>query len=345
MATDHESLDLTEIVHSPEQQARDWWLLLESDQATAADRQRFERWQALDTAHQQAFTELQALHTQVAAMADLQALEAPSSSGNSPDNSSDKQKTGFWDNLGQQLSAWLNPTYAVAAASVAAIAIIGLPYLSEQQPANVVYQTAQAEDKEIFLPDGSVINLSASSRIEIQLTEQQRYISLTSGEAFFDVSKDPKRPFVVDTLDSRITVLGTHFNVNATSGFSQISVEEGRVEVASQQLDQRQVLGAGQRIQLLDSGNLSPIASIEPSAAGAWRKGLRIYFETSLHDVLLDLNRYSEQPITLGEQDLNDLTVTAIFPASDVDLMLQALDNTLPLRLEKQSEAIVLYAD
>ncbi len=338
MATDHEPLDLTEIVHSPEQQARDWWQLLESDQATAADRQRFERWQTLDTAHQQAFTELQTLHTQVAAMADLQALETP--------NSSENPETNFWSNLGQQLSAWFNPTYAVDVASVAAIAVIGLPYLTEQQqPASVVYQTAQAEDKEIFLPDGSVINLSAFSRIEIQLTEQQRHIYLTSGEAFFDVSKDPKRPFVVDTEDSRITVLGTHFNVNASSGFSQVSVEEGRVEVANQQLDQRQILGAGQRIQMLDSGDLSPIASIEPSAAGAWRKGLRIYFETSLHDVLLDLNRYSEQPITLGEQGLNDLTVTAIFPASDVDLMLQALDNTLPLRLEKQSEAIVLYAD
>lgn len=334
MATDQDLDDLTHLIPSPAQQARDWFMLLESDQATGADRERFARWLSLDSEHAQAFAELEAITQAAANMADLKSLEPLESA--SP---------GLWQKLGELIS----PSYAFAAVSMLAVALVSWPFISStltpEATAPVSYQTAKAEDQEIFLPDGSVVTLAANSRIEISLSETQRHIHLAQGEAFFDVAKDAKRPFIVDTRDSRVTVLGTHFNVNTVTGFSQVSVEEGRVEVSSLQQQEAEVLTAGQRIQLLDSGSLSPVASIEPETAGAWRRGLRIYFDAKLEDVLLDLNRYSPQAITLGEENLHDLSVTAIFPADDIDLMLQALDNTLPLRLEKTDETVTLYAE
>lgn len=334
MATDQDFDDLTHLIPSPAQQARDWFMLLESNQATGADRERFARWLSLDSEHAQAFAELEAISQATRGMTELKSLEPL----NSP-------RPSLW----QKLSDLLAPSYAFAAVSLLAAALVSWPFisstLSPEATAPVSYQTAKAEDREIFLPDGSVVTLAANSRIEISLSDSQRHINLTQGEAFFDVAKDAKRPFIVDTHDSRVTVLGTHFNVNTVTGFSQVSVEEGRVEVSSLQQQDAEVLTAGQRVQLLDSGSLSPVASIEPSAAGAWRRGLRIYFDAKLEDVLLDLNRYSPQAITLGEENLHDLSVTAIFPADDIDLMLQALDNTLPLRLEKTNNEVTLYAE
>ncbi|BFM14929.1 FecR family protein [Maricurvus nonylphenolicus] len=338
MATDQDLDDLTHLIPSPAQQARDWFMLLESDQATGADRERFARWLSLDSEHAQAFAELEAITQATANMADLKSLEPLESASPS-----------LWQKLGSGLQNLLSPSYAFAAVSMLAVALVSWPFISStltpEATAPVSYQTAKAEDREIFLPDGSVVTLAANSRIEISLSETQRHINLAQGEAFFDVAKDAKRPFIVDTRDSRVTVLGTHFNVNTVTGFSQVSVEEGRVEVSSLQQQDAEVLTAGQRVQLLNSGSLSPVANIEPSAAGAWRRGLRIYFDAKLEDVLLDLNRYSPQAITLGEENLHDLSVTAIFPADDIDLMLQALDNTLPLRLEKTDETVTLYAE
>jgi transmembrane sensor len=340
MATDQDFDDLTDLIPSPAQQARDWFMLLESDQATGADRERFNRWLSLDSEHAQAFAELEAITQATATMANLKSLE--------PLATSNLQRSP-WQKLASGLQNLLSPSYAFAAISLLAAALLSWPLitstLAPDVTAPVRYETAKAENREIFLPDGSVVTLAANSHIDISLNDSQRYINLTQGEAFFDVAKDAKRPFVVETRDSRVTVLGTHFNINTVTGFSQVSVEEGRVEVSSLQQAHAEVLTAGQRVQLLDSGSLSPVANIEPNAAGAWRRGLRIYFDAKLEDVLLDLNRYSPQAITLGEEELHNLSVTAIFPADDIDLMLQALDNTLPLRLEKTDTTVTLYAE
>ncbi len=87
-----------------------------------------------------------------------------------------------------------------------------------------------------LLSDGTIINLQPKGRIEFPatFTGNQREIRLT-GEAFFDVAKDKQRPFVINTDEVTIKVLGTSFNVKAYSGSREITVavKTGKVSVSS----------------------------------------------------------------------------------------------------------------
>jgi transmembrane sensor len=85
-----------------------------------------------------------------------------------------------------------------------------------------------------YLPDSSVVRLNKNSRLTVKFSKEysERKVVL-SGEAFFEVTKDPSRPFIVETEKSEIKVLGTSFNVLAIPGSETTEVEviEGKVEV------------------------------------------------------------------------------------------------------------------
>lgn len=86
------------------------------------------------------------------------------------------------------------------------------------------------------LPDNSTVWLHPDARIDYpaQFDESSRKVTFT-GEGFFDVKKDPKRPFSISTGEMTIRVLGTSFNVKATtsSKLIQVSVMTGSVEVST----------------------------------------------------------------------------------------------------------------
>ena len=79
--------------------------------------------------------------------------------------------------------------------------------------------------KEIVLPDGSTVILNANSKISYPnvFASNERRINL-EGEAFFDVTKNPEMPFIIEVNDAEVKVLGTSFNVNA-------SIPEHKIEV------------------------------------------------------------------------------------------------------------------
>ena len=135
------------------------------------------------------------------------------------------------------------------AAAITAIAVIGLgavffaqkrlPSLEYQAlytPNNAKKTTNETLDvQRLTLEDGSIIALKPNSSIEYpeKFSTSDRRIVLT-GEAFFDVTKDKNRPFIITAADVTVKVLGTSFNVMAYAGANEISVavKTGKVSVA-----------------------------------------------------------------------------------------------------------------
>lgn len=137
------------------------------------------------------------------------------------------------------------------AAAITAIAVIGLgailfinqkglPSLQREQISlfrSSVKKTVNNTSgiRRVMMEDGTVITLKPNSSIEYPETfaHDERKI-LLNGEAFFDVSKDKNRPFVISTSELRVKVLGTSFNVVAYDGAKEISVavKTGKVSVA-----------------------------------------------------------------------------------------------------------------
>lgn len=120
--------------------------------------------------------------------------------------------------------------YGAAAVFVALVA--GYLFFSLYNPTAHIYNEALA-DKEVILPDGTLVLLKHKSSISYPENFRNRDVKLT-GEAFFDVVRDTLRRFQVKTEATTTTVLGTSFNVKAEEGFddTQVTLFTGRVLVS-----------------------------------------------------------------------------------------------------------------
>lgn len=226
------------------------------------------------------------------------------------------------------------------AASIVIAIMLWLPS-SPGENQGIHYRSELAQTLPVHLPDGSVITLGANSEIELQLSKNQRQVILHRGEAFFDVAKDTRRPFVVDSQGTRVSVLGTRFNVNQLDQRSKVSVQSGLVAVTHLATQDQVELTPGERVVSHNQG-LAQVSHQDASKSGAWREGLRLYFDAPLNDVVADFNRYSNRPLELASADLGNLSLTAIFPTDDIDLMVHSLSDVLPIEIQEESDRILI---
>jgi len=95
-------------------------------------------------------------------------------------------------------------------------------------PGGTRYSTPVGEIASVPMRDGSKVTLNTDSQIRVTLTDSERRVDLKYGEAFFEVSKDPKRPFVVNAGGKRVIAVGTQFSVRRDANDIQVVVTEGR---------------------------------------------------------------------------------------------------------------------
>ncbi|WP_316789099.1 FecR family protein [Pedobacter frigoris] len=111
------------------------------------------------------------------------------------------------------------------------------PLSSRANAKDLVASTAKGQTYEFILPDGTKVWLNAASTLRIPSDfsgAESRKVELT-GEAYFEVAKNKKRPFIVKSLGQEVTVLGTHFNINAYADEPSVKTTllEGSVSVSS----------------------------------------------------------------------------------------------------------------
>jgi len=346
MDSEYDQTDLT-TEQDAQQRAREWVVFLQSGEVSEADQQRFERWLALDERHCSAYQQAQSIWQAASNLTALGSLESLRGMHDNP--ATDRgllQRIKRWvfsspsssssSSSGRSSrAAW--PQWGAALASVLLVTlIIGSP--QPAPPELIVYQTQTAETRSLLLADGSEVSLSPQSSIEVSYSEEQREVKLLAGEAFFDVAKNPERPFIVDARSTRVTVLGTMFNVNNSPHGVMVAVEEGRVQVAEQgvpgRLDTEVKLSAGQLISVSQTAGLSQVQAIDPQTVGAWREDVRVYQARPLEQVLEDLDRYHPADLYIVDESLKALPVTAIFPTKDAQQMLTALESILPITVQ-----------
>ena len=133
-------------------------------------------------------------------------------------------------------SAW----YKWSAVAASILLMIGASYFFNQKESIAIEYITQSADRGekgiLTLPDGSVVYLNGESSITYQKGFEQRNIALT-GQAFFEVTKNPDKPFVVKSQGLQTTVLGTSFDINAYPENKTVSVTvaTGKVRVETEQ--------------------------------------------------------------------------------------------------------------
>jgi transmembrane sensor len=168
------------------------------------------------------------------------------------------------------------------------------------------HRTQVGEFKRLPLADGTVANLNTDSEIRVNMHARVRQVELARGEAWFEVAKDPSRPFVVRAGDTRVQAVGTAFSVRHYAGGAEIMVTEGRVKAwAADKSDDVVWLAAGDRTFINGRGALAARkAPEEIDKALAWRSGQIVFEGQTLDWAVAEYNRYNTRKIVLDNPEL-----------------------------------------
>jgi len=312
-------------------QASGWLVRLGEGAMPPEEEERLRQWRAADIRHERTFAAMQRTWADIGGLADLGGLVAvppPVAASQGPDRSRRWTRFGFASMGGA----------AAAAAALFLVAPRSLPVSSQH------FRTGLAQTRAITLPDGSQVTLGARSAIDVDFSRGERRVTLSGGEAFFEVAHDAARPFLVAAGPSIIRDVGTKFNVNLGDGSVGVSVMEGLVRIdraaGGGGTGAAQLLRAGQRAELALSAPAAADASDEPAppivtsiehAPGAWREGRLVYDNVRLADLVTDVNRYYAPGVVLETRADGDLRVTGSFKPNEIPAFMDALGATLPV--------------
>lgn len=236
-----------------------------------------------------------------------------------------------------QSRPWLRwPMMAGAALSAAAavVLVFWLALPSALQTASLA--TPAAQRQVTTLADGSRVELNAHTSLLVNLDAHERRVRFADGEAFFVVSKDAARPFIIETPRGSVRVTGTQFNVRAEADSPlEVTVLEGSVQVRPGESAAGHdaapiVLRASDRLSagpaVLEVRSLS---SKDLTNALAWRQGQIVFVGTPLREALSRFARYHGRGI-MATADVADLRVGGRFSIDDLDGFFTALEEVLP---------------
>lgn len=204
--------------------------------------------------------------------------------------------------------------------SAAAIALIFIftwsHYIDSQAIANITINTL-AETKLIKLPDGTTIALNRYSSLTYpeSFYGNKRIVTL-KGEAYFEVAKDTNHPFVVETKDINIQVLGTHFNVDAyiNSKTTKTTLLEGSVKVYNKQQTLQTILKPNEcAIYNKNKGLICQQIGEQAKEEIAWRENKFIFTESSIGEIANELSQSFNTHIEIKNEKLRNYKVSARF--------------------------------
>ena len=171
-----------------------------------------------------------------------------------------------------------------------------------QEMASVVLMTTpRGKDCHLTLSDGTRVWLNADSKLEFpeQFRGARRTVRL-SGEAYFEVAKDSRHPFVVETEYLTTTVLGTSFNVRAyTVSDASVTLVEGRVQVASPTVRKPVVLKPGQRLDVV--GSRFSMNTVNTYAYTQRKEGFFYFPDDTMRQIMVELGRWYNKAVVFED--------------------------------------------
>lgn len=178
-----------------------------------------------------------------------------------------------------------------------------LAYINDRQPSDVIVyntiSTPRGGQYEIVLPDGSHVWLNAVSSLNFptSFSGTNRNVALT-GEAYFEVSKNKSMPFIVAIGETKVTVLGTHFNVNAYTDEKNIitTLMEGSVKFSGK--DEERLLNPGQQSVYDNTIHSLMVKKADVSQAIAWKDGFFEFSNTDLGTIMRQIARWYDVDIS-----------------------------------------------
>lgn len=254
---------------------------------------------------------------------------------------------------------------ALAASLIMAVAatLFVIMERTDSQSADIKrYVTRTGEQKLLQLDDGSTVTLNTATQVLVDFNDGQRRIVLDRGEVFFEIAKDPGRPFTVEVDGRSVTALGTQFNIRSNADSFKLAVIEGVVSIhhpdvtpsmaaplLTEHTPAPSLFNGQYRVEagvLLEydlgrhSMQLSKMDNID--AVHQWRTGMIGFEAVPLSEVVKELNRYSAKKILIEDASILDLKIYAGVRLDRLDLALVGMEASLPVTVKTYTDRIVI---
>ena len=210
-----------------------------------------------------------------------------------------------------------------------------------------IYTTRTGERRIVTLADGSQVALDSRSEVRVEYSTHARELTLTQGQARFDVAHDFERPFSVTANGHKVIATGTSFNVDLFGPTLLVTLLEGRVIVASTLAlsDATKVeiplpritLDAGEQVVFAPRTPPS-VARVNLGQATAWENGEIVSENDPLTTVVARINRYAQHGVVIGDPQTAGLRISGVFHTGDIDGFISTIVAYLPVRADKDTD-------
>jgi ferric-dicitrate binding protein FerR (iron transport regulator) len=314
-----------------------------SNESSASEEKELERWLAVDPDHTKLLDQYRSVWEKLGRIESVAGIDLDAEW-----NVLESRMAETGKELSIQPGRKRSSSFYIGRIAVAAILAVVLTFSGIYLVNRYGYKTLATMDQpeELVLPDGSTVTMNYFSSLKYprRFSGEIRSIKL-EGEGFFEVESDPDHPFVINTRDVDIKVLGTSFNVNAYSENAavEVTVKTGQVAVTRHgEVPRTIILKPGNRgVYKKTEETLEITRDIDKNYL-AWKTKSFVFEDQTLLDVSNQLNKVYKAEIIIDSDSLKDARITTSFDDQSLDAILNVLSATLDLNVRKSNGQIIL---
>lgn len=244
---------------------------------------------------------------------------------------------------------WLSVNWRNVAAALLLPVIAVNIYLYNSKPQHptsgqvVQYVVPDGQKSKVILADGTQVWLNSGSTLSVSMDNGNgRKVQLT-GEAYFDVTKDKKAPFLVETKDYSVKVYGTQFNVRAYNdqNESETILKEGSVSILTNSKEEIKMTPS-QRF-FLDSVKKHTISEVNPDLYLSWKDNVLKINNEKLQDLVIRMEHWYGVKIQIDDYErVKDLKYTLTIKTESLREMLDLMNYATPITYKIEGENVIL---
>lgn len=296
-------------------EAADWLARLNADNRTEVDARSFQDWLAESLAHAAAFEEATMIWDLAGGVPQEMLHDT-------------RQKQGFIRR--REVLAGL----AVTVAAAGTFSFLGRAEAK-------VYETAVGERRQVTFEDNSVAMLDTDTRIVVKFSDKNRLVDLDRGRVNFHVAPDSARPFTVAGAQQTIVAQQSDFDVRRDGENISVVLISGQASVNAGA--RNATLKSGERLVASADGTRLDRPSLQPLLA--WQKGQAILENEKLTDAVVEMNRYSEVKLAIGDRAIEGLRVSGVYKVGDNLGFARSIARLLPLKIQQAGDRVILIMD
>lgn len=221
--------------------------------------------------------------------------------------------------------------------------------LNNTKTGQLIASTPRGGTYQLTLPDGTKVWLNAASSLNFpsKFIGKQRIVTL-NGEAYFEVAKDKVHPFIVQSKNQQVQVLGTHFNINSYEDEASVktTLMEGSVRIISKELknnSEQRILKPGQQSSF--TNNTITIAEVNIDQALAWKNGEFMFNDESIASIMRKISRWYNVDIVFDGIDPNEKFWGSISRFADISKVLENIQLTGGIHFEIKGRKIYVQKE